>query len=99
MNSGFRPIPPSMPNERAADLMVRRGECKSYGQAIAVIKHRRRRDYGRTEITPADKAAFANVEKPLNQQLGYLSDNVARPRAYKDDTWDETGSDLPFAGR
>lgn len=58
MNSGLRPIPPTMPVDRAAELMVRRGEAKTFFEARArIIKQRRRPNYGRVEITPADRDA------------------------------------------
>jgi hypothetical protein len=56
MNSSFRPIPVDMPLAAAADLMTRRGEAKSYGQACAVLRHRRRHVLGRIANTPAQRA-------------------------------------------
>lgn len=74
MNSGFLPIPATMPVDRAADLMVRRGEARNFFQARARILRQRQRsghDYGRTAIAPADRAAFAAVETPRQVRLPY----------------------------
>jgi len=74
MNSGFRPIPASTPLHAAADIMLRRGEAKSFGQACAALKHQRRRDYGRTSVTPADRDARARVESPPHYRLPYADE-------------------------
>lgn len=52
-----------MPARAAAEMMVRRGECPNFFRAMAIIH--KRRSYGKTEITPADKAAFNHVEPRL----------------------------------
>lgn len=73
MNSGFRPIPPEMPINRAADLMVRRGESRTFEQARAQLR-KRRSGYGRTEITAEDRAQRARVESPKNYRFPYKED-------------------------
>lgn len=73
MNSGLRPLPTSMPVDRAAEVMLRRGEAKSFGQACAVLKHQRRRDYGRVEITPASRAE-TNTSFAREVRLPYRDD-------------------------
>jgi len=60
-----------MPIPAAADMMVRRGQSKSYGQACAHLRALRRRDYGRTVITSADRDARARVESPSNYRAPY----------------------------
>lgn len=65
----FRPIPASMPLDRAADLMVRRGECGNFHLARARLK--RQRDFGRTVITSADRSGFSHVEAPRVVRLPY----------------------------
>jgi hypothetical protein len=73
MNSGFRPIDPRMPPARAADLMVRRGECHNFHVALTRVLRSRRRDYGRVETTPALKAeinASFSIAPP-SQRLPY----------------------------
>ena len=59
-----------MPIERAADIMLRRGQARSYGQACAYLRACRR-DYGRTVITSADRDARARVESPSNYRAPY----------------------------
>lgn len=68
MNSGLRPIPPDMPLDRAADLMVRRGECSN------VFLARARSSYGSTTITDADRAARAHVESPRPYRFPYADE-------------------------
>jgi len=60
-----------MPIERAADMMLRRGQARSYGQACAYLRACRRRDYGRTAITPDDRDARARVESPSHYRAPY----------------------------
>lgn len=69
MSPRFNPIPPGMPLDRAADLMVRRGECANFYLARARVARSRRRDHGRTEITPTDREAFSHVEQPQHRQV------------------------------
>lgn len=78
MNSGFRRIPPSMPVDRAAELMVRRGEARNFHAARAAILKQRthsRGDYGRTEITQSDRDARARVESPPHYRLPYADND------------------------
>jgi hypothetical protein len=74
MNTGLRPLPSTMPIAAAAEIMVRRGEARTVFQARARLAKQRRRDYGRTEISPAEVAEMKQVE------------HVPPPRAYHDDT-------------
>jgi hypothetical protein len=73
MNTGFRPIPRDMPLDRAADLMVRRGEARTWHQAKArLLRQRSGAKYGRT--TPAlNDPALAVVESP-RLRLPYRDD-------------------------
>jgi hypothetical protein len=72
MNTGFRPIPATTPVDAAADIMLRRGECQSFGQAVARIRWQRRRaKYGATEINQADRDARARVESPRHYRAPY----------------------------
>lgn len=65
-------------HERAAQLARARGI--SHSEALAAMarsgaaKRRRRRDHGRTAITPADQAAFHSVESPA-PRYWWLRDN------------------------
>lgn len=38
MNSGLRPLPRSMPFLVRADLMVKRGEAKSFSEAVRMLR-------------------------------------------------------------
>jgi hypothetical protein len=73
MNSGFRPIPSDMPLDRAADMMVRRGEANTFGQAKARIQRlRQRATYGGTHVTSSH--GFQGVESPTQLRLPYRDD-------------------------
>jgi hypothetical protein len=93
LNTGFRPIPATTPVDEAANIMVRRGECRNFFQAKArVLRERnpgphRRGDYGRTEINQSDRDARARVESPQHYRYPYRDDTL------------EDGSDLPYGGR
>ena len=71
----FNPIPDGMPLDRAADLMVRRGECSSFFLARArIARARNRKSFGRTETTPATHAETKksfNITLPANYRLPY----------------------------
>jgi hypothetical protein len=69
--SRFAPIPPEMPLDRAADLMVRRGECDNFHRARARIRAQRAK-YGRTTISEADRNLRARVESPRHYRLPYV---------------------------
>ena len=69
----FAPIPPEMPLDRAADLMVRRGECDNFHRAKARIRAKRAK-YGRTTISDDDRDMRARVESPRNYRLPYADE-------------------------
>lgn len=71
MNSGLRPIPPSMPVDRAADLMVRRGEAPNVHVARYRV-HSSRARYGSTYV--ARDPAIQAVESPREMRLPYRDD-------------------------
>lgn len=79
MNTGHRQIPSSMPIEAAANIMVQRGEAKSFGQACHQLRAQRknRREYGRVEITSADRDEVAKsfgkprLASPQHYRLPY----------------------------
>lgn len=72
MNTGLRPIPDSMPLDRAAELMVRRGEAPNFYTARArIARQRQRAKYGRTTVSDADRDMRARVESPRNYRFPY----------------------------
>jgi hypothetical protein len=50
MNSGFKPLPQSMPFMVRAEKMVERGEAKSLSAAVKALR-KPRRDYGRIAVS------------------------------------------------
>ncbi len=75
MNSGLRPIPRDMPIDRAADLMVRRGEARTWQQAKARLLRQRSVSlprYGCSTL-PLNDPAIAAVESP-KLRLPYRDD-------------------------
>lgn len=81
MNSGFRPISPTMPIDQAADMMVRRGECQNFFAAKAkVLRQRNGACLGRIAVTPETRQ---NVRRSFGIEVA-----PARPRQYHDDTLD-----------
>lgn len=74
MNTGLRPIPVTLPVDRAAELMVRRGEAHNFHQARAIVRARQARArYGSTIVDPSDPALTA-VETPRERRLPYRDD-------------------------
>jgi hypothetical protein len=65
MNTGFRPIPDSMPIDAAANMMVRRGEAPTFFAAKARLIRQRMPDPQPQRITRVEitSATIADVRK------------------------------------
>ena len=73
MSAGaLHPLPAAMPWRAKADVMVRRGEARDFSDACRLLGGRRS-FYGRTRLSPEDRAMLAQAEPP-RARLPYRDD-------------------------